>query len=77
MDSCALASGLGWLRHCMYVRTYNHMQLLLLYSITVAIGQVTGVRLTCEPVGLINWCNATWQVSNSLLYVATYVRICS
>ena len=53
------------------------MQLLLLYSITVPIGQVTGVRLTCEPVGLINWCNATWQVSNFLLYVATYVRICS
>ena len=31
--------------------------------------------LTCESVGLINCCNATWQVSNSLLYVRTYVRM--
>ena len=58
--------------------SYKHMHLLLYYtyvaySITVAISQVTGVRLTCESVGLIDWCNATWQVSNSLLYVHTYV----
>ena len=42
----------------------------------IAIGRVTGVRLTCEPVGLINWCcNVTWQVSNSLLYVHMYIYL--
>ena len=49
--------------HIARIRTYVHMCSVLLYLCGLAIGQVTGVRLTCEPVGLINWCNATWDVS--------------
>ena len=30
---------------------------------TLAIDQVTGVTLTCKPVGLINQCTAVWNVS--------------
>ena len=36
---------------------------------TIAIGQVTGVELECEPVDLINLCSVTWNVSNCLEYI--------
>ena len=44
-----------------YVYTYVHILYLL------AIGKVTGVALTCEPVDVNNQCTATWLVSYSLL----------
>ena len=54
------------------------------YVTTLAIGQVTGVVLTCEPVGLINQCTVMWQVSSLglaywilicwLAFICTYVR---
>ena len=51
------------IRMYMYIRTSIqtcYSATTYINSITVAIGQVTEVRLTCEPVSLINWCNATW-----------------
>ena len=30
---------------------------------TSVIGQVSGVMLMCGPVGVINQCNASWNVS--------------
>ena len=42
--------------------------------INSAIDHVTGVRLTCGSVGLINRCTVTWEVSYSLLYVCMYLR---
>ena len=35
-----------------------------MYVHTIAIDQVTGVMLICEPVDLINQCNLTWNVSS-------------
>ena len=35
----------------------------LLYLCGLVIGQVTGVRLTCEPVDLSHQCTVTWDVS--------------
>ena len=46
--------------------------------VTTAIQQqVTGVTLTCEPVGLsIHQCNVSWNVSNMYVYyVRTYVNL--
>ena len=56
---------------CMYVFT----------TMIIAIDQVTGVILMCEPVGLINQCTVMWNVSASsfvyfyLIYVLTHVNL--
>ena len=68
----------------MYVLVRSFYALTYIHLINIA---VTGVTLTCVPVGLINQCNATWLVSYSVLlifacihkfmimYVRTYVSI--
>ena len=40
--------------------------------INTAIDQVTGVTLTCEPVGLAIQCTVMWNVSYCHLYVCIY-----
>ena len=50
----------------MYVHIRTHM-----YICILAIDQVTGVTLTCEPAGLINQCTVMWNVS---VHIRTYVR---
>ena len=42
----------------------------------IAIGQVTGVTLTCEPVGLINQCTVLWEVSY-VLFFNMHLLICT
>ena len=49
--------------------------------INTAIGQVTDVRLTCESLGLINWCTVMWNVSYLIcayvhMYLLTYTNLC-
>ena len=59
------------IRMYVHIRTYTihtyalevFMHLQIYASLIIVIDQVTGVILTCEPVDLINQCNATWLVS--------------
>ena len=53
---------------CTYIiDSYIHMYIIAYYvlycNFTLAIDQVTGVTLTCRPVGLINQCTVIWNVS--------------
>ena len=61
-DICTCTYILTYIQTCYYIYSYYY----------IAVGQVTGVRLTCEPVGLINRCTIKWEVSNTLLYVRMY-----
>ena len=47
---------------------------ILLYLHTIAIDQVTGVNLMCEPVELINQCTVMWNVSSFLVYVTRFAN---
>ena len=54
---------------------YAHYIILIMHvpcNYTLAVDQVTGVTLTCQPVGLINRCTVMWNVS---LYTCVSITI--
>ena len=53
---------------CMF--SYIHMHIILY---TLVIDQVTGVTLTCKPVGLANQCTVMWNVSLHNTYIHSIV----
>ena len=56
----------------MYIRKmYAHYIILIMHVLcnyTLAVDQVTGVTLTCQPVRLANQCTVMWNVN---LYMCT------
>ena len=50
-----------------------YLYVFIIHFYTVVIGQVTGVKLTCQPVDVINQCTVMWNVSGfSFVYIHVY-----